>query len=103
MRQLRAAGMVTTANGVFDSNGYGNPGDLGSGWVALKSVLSNPQYEMLHKVYEFNIPMPAEILAEQMQTTVRARGFEENLRRLRADELLTGGKDALRVAEWLVA
>lgn len=43
----------------------------------------------------------AESLAGFMETTIRARGFEENLRRLRADSLLVGGKDNLRVAEWL--
>jgi hypothetical protein len=100
MRQLRAAGMVTTANGVFDSNGYGHPGDIGSGMSALHKVLSTPQLEMLEAVRRSG-SMGAETLAELMGTTVRARGFEENLRRLRADELLAGSKDDLRVAEWL--
>lgn len=100
IRQLRKDGMVTTANGVFDSNGYGHPSDLGSGWAALRTVLSDPQYKMLQAVRD-TPHVTAESLAEFMGTTVRARGFEENLRRLRADELLTGGKDALAVAEWL--
>jgi hypothetical protein len=100
IRQLRKDGMVTTLNGVFDSNGYGHPSDLGSGWAALRAVLSDPQCKMLQAVRD-TPRVTAESLAEFMGTTVRARGFEENLRRLRADELLTGGKDALTVAEWL--
>jgi hypothetical protein len=102
IRQLRKEGMVTTANGVLDSNGYGHPGDIGGGMNALRTVLSTPQFTMLETVQRSH-QMDAETLAQLMSTTVRARGFEENLRRLRADELLTGGKDALRVAEWLEA
>jgi hypothetical protein len=43
----------------------------------------------------------AESLAEWMGTTPRARGFEENLRRLRSDDLLVGNKEKLHVADWL--
>lgn len=100
IRQLRASGMITTSNGAFDSNGYGHPGDIGSGMGALRKVLSDPQYKMLDAV-RASRSLSAETLAELMGTTVRARGFEENMRRLRADELLVGNKDSLSVAEWL--
>jgi hypothetical protein len=100
MRQLRKDGMVTMNYGVLDSNGYGHPGDIGGGMEALRKVLSDPQFKMLEAVRRSR-EMAADTLAELMGTTVRARGFEENLRRLRADELFVGSKDNLQVAEWL--
>ena len=98
---MRSTGIIETkADCVYDPSDGGVASTMESGMAALEAVLSEPQMRMLKTVR--NQPgIDAECLAQYVGTTLRARGFEENLRRLRADELLVGGKDSLRVADWL--
>ena len=100
IRQMRSSGMIETKGDcVYDRTDGGVASTMESGMAALKAVLSEPQYKMLEAVRRPGVS--AESLAGWMNTTLRARGFEENLRRLRADDLLVGGKDSLQVADWL--
>jgi hypothetical protein len=101
IRQMKAAGFIRVQNDIAQETGAnGIPATMESGMATLKAVLSEPQYQMLEGV-RATPGIDAEALAIFMGTTLRARGFEENLRRLRADDLLVGGKDCLRVADWL--
>jgi hypothetical protein len=100
IRQLRNGGFIETQGDLIKMLGPFGTAEEMRGDGALRKVLSEPQYRMLQAVHE-TPGVSAESLAAWMQTTVRARGFEENLRRLRADELLIGSNDSLQVAEWL--
>ncbi len=101
VRQLRSAGMLQSEDGLLRMTAaYGTAGLMTRGMDALEAVLSGPQIQMLRLVRKHGSASTEE-LANLMNTTMRSRGFEENLRRLRSDELLIGSKDALRVAEWL--
>jgi hypothetical protein len=101
MRQLKTADVVSVSNGIIQiENGVGTPATMASGMDALRQVLSDPQFRMLQYV-QCSPGISIDSLADYMQTTVRARGFEENMRRLKSDDLLIANKDRLRVAEWL--
>lgn len=68
----------------------------------VKEMLSGPQTELLETLDEvYPHEMPLETLAATHNTTVRARGFEENLRFLRSNELITVAQGAAKRAEWI--
>jgi len=66
------------------------------------AMLSNPQAE-LFRVLDDDYPnsYTLEGLAERFGTTVRARGFEENIRFLRSNDLITVQGGQAKRAEWI--
>jgi len=94
------------ANGVTQT--FACIGRKGAGKTYLASMLAEQMLDIGAQIVIIDpvgnwwgLRVDAESLAEYMGTTVRARGFEENLRRLRNDDLLVGSKESLKVAEWL--
>lgn len=69
----------------------------------LRELLSGPQWQYLEELMRHSNGVTAEDLATRFETTVRARGFEENVRTLRAYELAEKNGDRIKVAEWVMA
>lgn len=68
----------------------------------VHSVLSGPQWAYLELLINLRRkPLTLERLAEQFNTTVRARGFEENIRFLRNNEMIVTTSGAVVAADWL--
>lgn len=68
----------------------------------VKEMLSGPQTEILETLDEvYPHGMPLETLASTHNTTVRARGFEENLRFLRSNGIVEVAGGIATRAEWV--
>lgn len=68
----------------------------------VREVLSGPQWQYLELLINLRRkPLTLERLAEQFNTTVRARGFEENIRFLRNNEMIVTTGGAVVAADWL--
>ena len=95
VRTVRSAGhvIVTGGKSQLTTTGLelaGEVNNIGDVKTAICGNLSTPQAEMfrtLDEMYPESISL--EDLAAEFGTTVRARGFEENVRFLRSNELIT--------------
>lgn len=68
----------------------------------VREVLSGPQWQYLELLITLRRkPLTLERLAEQFNTTVRARGFEENIRFLRNNDMIVTSGGSVVAAEWL--
>lgn len=68
----------------------------------VRSVLSGPQWQYMELLISLRRkPLTLERLAEQFNTTVRARGFEENIRFLRNNEMIVTTGGTVVAADWL--
>lgn len=68
----------------------------------ITQMLSGPQSEMLRFLLKHSNPIDEGYLATHFNTTVRARGFEENIRFLRSNDLITTSSGQVQVADWLL-
>ena len=81
----------------------GTPTSAAERLERLAAVLSRPQMELLNILRSgtFGSVINSEQLATLMDTTPRARGFEENIRTLRKHGLIEGTSTGWRIAEHL--
>lgn len=108
-RALRAKGYIETGSGnvrLTDAGRsfIGRVAPLkGSELLAgIREVLSGPQWDYLQVLIQMRPKaVTIEQLAARFNTTVRARGFEENIRFLRSNELIVKQGDGVRVADWV--
>lgn len=107
LRKVRQLGYVDVSNARAKLTGDGSaiagepssPPDVKS---KVKEMLSGPQTQLLETLDEvYPRAMPLEVLATTHGTTVRARGFEENLRFLRSNEIVVVANGAAARAEWV--
>lgn len=68
----------------------------------ITQMLSGPQSDMLRFLLKHSNPIDEGYLATHFNTTVRARGFEENIRFLRSNDLITTPSGQVQVADWLL-
>lgn len=68
----------------------------------IAQMCSGPQAEILRFLLAQNRPVTPDLLATHFNTTVRARGFEENIRFLRSNDLITTPGGQVQVADWLL-
>jgi hypothetical protein len=107
LRTVRSNGYAIAAAGraQITSTGLELAGDVshaGPIQPKLKQLLSTPQaqiFDALDDMYPHE--MALEQLAEKFGTTVRARGFEENIRFLRSNELISVSGGMAKRAEWI--
>jgi hypothetical protein len=68
----------------------------------IHQMLSGPQSQYLSLLQDlYPRGVTTEQLAEAFKTTVRARGFEENVRTLRSNELITKTGEEVKCADWM--
>jgi hypothetical protein len=107
IRTLRSKGYITTQGGdvrLNDVSKVGKSAPLTRPQILdrIRQFLSGPQWQYLSVLIESSPKgWTVERLASAFNTTVRARGFEENIRFLRSNELIAKEGDTVRAAEWL--
>ena len=107
LRTVRAAGYVMTGNSRAELTSEGlaitgeaqAPADFPE---RICEMLSGPQAQLFRELKP-GTEYTLDDLAEFFGTTVRARGFEENIRFLRSNELITVTGGVARRAEWIPA
>lgn len=110
MRQLKKLELVRSVppeNVQLTESGRATAGEQLplSGAALLDKVcqmLSGPQTEILRHLVKTHLYIPLETLAQQFNTTVRARGFEENVRFLRSNDLIETQNGSVGAADWLM-
>jgi len=107
MRQVRARGYVVTGadRAELSPEGIQFVGDVPAPTDVKERIcemLSGPQAQ-LFRYFDEHYPatMNLESIAENFGTTVRARGFEENIRFLRSNALIEVSQGAAKRAEWI--
>lgn len=107
LRKVRTLSFVEVSGGKakLTREGEAIAGEPSTVWNVrdkLREMLSGPQDELLatlDQVYPHG--MQLETLAATHNTTVRARGFEENLRFLRSNEIIEVSQGVAKRAEWV--
>ncbi|HEV7674355.1 MAG TPA: DUF87 domain-containing protein [Candidatus Angelobacter sp.] len=110
MRSLTKGGFVTkpdgesvraTAEGEAIS---GRPSPLSGEILRAKitQMLSGSQADILRYLIESQREEAIEHVAARFDTTVRARGFEENIRFLRSNDLIETNGGQVRAADWIL-
>ena len=103
LRQLKAKGYVSgiqlTAAGAAIATASSTPPTFEAMLWRLRVMLSQPQIAIL-EVLKLG-PLPPEILAADMGTTSRSRGFEENIRQLRKREYVVSSQGNCALTPWL--
>lgn len=107
MRQVRAQGFVVTGGdhaeltveGAQIAGHVEAPSDIKE---RICEMLSGPQAQLFRYLDgAYPTAYTLESIAETFGTTVRARGFEENIRFLRSNELITVAQGGAKRAEWI--
>lgn len=106
IRRVRHDGHVTVSSGRarLTESGKALAGEVSAPDVRskLRELLSAPQIEILEQLDAiYPAGMLLENLADTQRTTVRARGFEENIRFLRSNEIIEVAQGEARRAEWI--
>jgi hypothetical protein len=107
LRTVRTAGYVNTSRdralltqeGLSITGEAEPPSDVKG---KICAMLSGPQAELFRALDEsYPHGRELETLAAEFNTTVRARGFEENMRFLRSNDLITVSGGVATRAEWI--